>query len=88
MEVLKQPQFSPYPLADQIVILFLAVNGYLLSIKVENIHSFVKDCLDHLKNRKADLIDGIAQTGALSAEQESELRVTIEAYKESIKKHG
>ena len=88
MEVLKQPQFSPYPLVDQIIILFLAVNGYLLSVKVENISVFVKDCLEHLKLKKADLIDSIAQTGNLSAQQESELRNTIEAYRETLKFHG
>jgi len=87
MAVLKQPQFSPYPLADQILILFLAVNGYLLDVKIDAISSFVKDCIEHLKNQKAGLISSIAQTGVLSAEQESELRVTIEAYKEA-KKHN
>jgi F-type H+-transporting ATPase subunit alpha len=88
MEVLKQPQFSPYPLVGQIVILFLAVNGYLLNVKVENISAFVKECLEHLKTQKAGLISDIEQTGVLSAEQESQLRTTIEAYKEARRAHG
>jgi len=81
MEVLKQPQFSPYPLEEQIAILFLAVNGYLMDIKVENISSFVKDFLSHLKTQKADLMRSIAETGVVSADQESELRATVEAFK-------
>jgi F-type H+-transporting ATPase subunit alpha len=81
MEVLKQPQFSPYPLEEQIAILFLAVNGYLMDIKVEKISSFVKDFLSHLKTQKTDLMKNIAETGVVSADQESELRATVEAYK-------
>jgi F-type H+-transporting ATPase subunit alpha len=81
MEVLKQPQFSPYPLEEQIAILFLAVNGYLMDIKVERIQGFVKDFLTHLKAQKADLMKNIAETGVVSADQESELRATVEAYK-------
>jgi F-type H+-transporting ATPase subunit alpha len=81
MEVLKQPQFSPYPLEEQVAILFLAVNGYLMDIKVENIASFVKDFLTHLKTQKADLMRSIAETGVVSADQESELRATVDAYK-------
>ena len=81
MEVLKQPQFSPYPLEEQIAILFLAVNGYLMDIKVENISSFVKDFLTHLKTQKTELMKSIAETGVVTADQESELRATVEAYK-------
>ncbi|MDR2921955.1 MAG: F0F1 ATP synthase subunit alpha [Treponema sp.] len=85
MEVLKQPQLSPYPLEEQIGILFLAVNGYLIDVKVENVSAFVKDFLSHLKTHKADLMRSIAETGAVSAEQEEELRLTAEAFK-GIKK--
>ena len=85
MEVLKQPQFSPYPLEEQIAILFLAVNGYLMDIKVEKIPPFVKDFLSHLKTQKTDLMKSIAETGVVSADQESELRATVEAYKEKNK---
>jgi len=85
MEVLKQPQLSPYPLVEQIAILFLAVEGYLLDIKTENVSAFVKDFLAHLKSQKQDLMKGIADTGVVSKEQEDELRLTVEAFK-GIKK--
>jgi F-type H+-transporting ATPase subunit alpha len=81
MEVLKQPQLSPYPLEEQIAVLFLAVNGYLLDIKTENVSAFTKDFLQHLKTQKQELMRGIAQTGVVSQEQEDELRLTVEAFK-------
>jgi F-type H+-transporting ATPase subunit alpha len=81
MEVLKQPQFSPYALEDQAAILFLAINGYLMDVKVEHIAAFIKTWLAYLKNHHADLTRSVAETGALTAEQEEELRNAVEAYK-------
>jgi F-type H+-transporting ATPase subunit alpha len=81
MEVLKQPQYSPYPLEDQVAILFLAVNGYLLDIKAGEIASFIKAYLIYLKNKKADLMKSIGETGVVSAEQEGELRTAVEEFK-------
>jgi F-type H+-transporting ATPase subunit alpha len=85
MEVLKQPQFSPFSLVEQVMVLFLAVNGYLMDIKVERVSVFVKNCIEHLKDHKSELMNSIAQTGVISVEQESELHKAIDTYKE-IKK--
>jgi len=81
MEVLKQPQYSPYPLEEQVIILFLAVEGFLLDVKTENVSAFVKDFLLHLKSTKADLLKNIAETGVVSKEQEDELKKTVEYFK-------
>jgi len=81
MEVLKQPQLSPYQIAEQIAILFLAVEGYLLDVKTADVSAFVKDFLSHLKNQKQDLMRGIAETGVVSKEQEDELRLTVKNFK-------
>ncbi|GHV94456.1 ATP synthase subunit alpha [Spirochaetia bacterium] len=82
MEVLKQPQFSPYPMDEQVAILFLAINGYLMDVKVENIASFIKSYLEYLRIHKAQLMQGIADTGVISADQEGEMRNAVEAFKE------
>jgi F-type H+-transporting ATPase subunit alpha len=81
MEVLKQPQYSPYHLEEQVAILFLAVNGYLMDIKVEKISSFIKNYLLFLKSYKTELMQSIAETGSVSITQESELRSAVEAFK-------
>jgi F-type H+-transporting ATPase subunit alpha len=81
MEVLKQPQYSPYHLEEQVAILFLAVNSYLLDVAVDKISQFIKDYIAFLKSNKADLMRAIGETGELSIEQEGELRAAIEAYK-------
>jgi F-type H+/Na+-transporting ATPase subunit alpha len=81
MEVLKQPQYSPYHIEEQIVILFLAVEGFLLDIKTEDVSAFVKDFLLHLKSAKEDLLKNIAETGVVSKEHEDELRMTVVSFK-------
>jgi F-type H+-transporting ATPase subunit alpha len=82
MEVLKQPQYSPYPLEQQVAILFLAINGYLMDVNVEKVASFTKSFLEYLKSNYADLMKGIGETGVVSMGQEGELRSAVEKFKE------
>jgi F-type H+-transporting ATPase subunit alpha len=81
MEMLKQPQYSPYSLEEQTVVLFLAINGFLIDVDLNKVASFLKDFLLFLKANKADLLRTIAETGVVSDEQENELREITENYK-------
>jgi F0F1-type ATP synthase alpha subunit len=81
MEVLKQPQYAPYPLEQQVAILYLSINGYLLDVEVGKIASFVKSYLEYLQNYHADLMRSIGETGEVSAEQEGEFRSAAEQFK-------
>jgi F-type H+-transporting ATPase subunit alpha len=80
MEALKQPQYLPYHLEEQIAILFLAVNGFLLDIKVDDIFSFINQYLVYLKSHKNELMKNISETGVLSVEQETEFHSAISAF--------
>ncbi|MDR1046668.1 MAG: F0F1 ATP synthase subunit alpha [Treponema sp.] len=84
MEVLKQPQFKPYAVEEEVVILFLAVNGHLMDVPAEKVASFVKGYLESLKLKSAELLESIAGSGVLTVENEQELSAAIEAYKESV----
>jgi F-type H+-transporting ATPase subunit alpha len=81
LEALKQPQYSPYNLEDQIAILFLAINGYLLNVETDDVSAFIKEYLTFLKNEKCELVKNIAETGVLSVEQETELHEAIHSFK-------
>ncbi|MDR2608281.1 MAG: F0F1 ATP synthase subunit alpha, partial [Treponema sp.] len=85
MEVLKQPQFRPYAVEEEVVILFLAANGHLMDVPTEKVASFVKAYLESLKLKSAELLESIAGSGVLTAENEQELSAAIEAYKESVR---
>jgi F-type H+-transporting ATPase subunit alpha len=81
MAVLKQPQYAPYPVEEQTVVLFAAVNGYLMDVPVEKVMPFVAGFLDFLKGRHQDLLKTIAETRAISAELEGVLTEAVESYK-------
>jgi F-type H+-transporting ATPase subunit alpha len=82
MEVLKQPQYAPYPLEQQVAILFIAINGFLLDVEVEKVNPFVQACLEFLNRNHAELMKSIGETGQVSADQEGELRKAVEQFKE------
>jgi F-type H+-transporting ATPase subunit alpha len=81
MEVLKQPQYSPYPIEQQFAVLFAAINGYLLGVKVGEIARFITAYLEYLQNNNAELMHRIGETGEVSADQEGELRTAVEKFK-------
>jgi F-type H+-transporting ATPase subunit alpha len=81
MEVLKQPQFAPLPVEDQVAILFASINGYLMDVDVGKILEFIRKFIEHLKTRRTNILETIAKTGVLSMETEEELRSAIEEFK-------
>jgi F-type H+-transporting ATPase subunit alpha len=88
MEVLKQPQYAPYPLEHQVALLFMAINGYLLDVNVKKIQPFIKSWLEYLESNHAELMKGSGETGILSAEQEGELRTAAENFKDKAGSNG
>ncbi|GHV89858.1 ATP synthase subunit alpha [Spirochaetia bacterium] len=82
MEVLKQPQFSPYAMEEQVAILYMSVNGYLMDVAVDKIAAFIKGFLEYLRVHHAAILETIAKTGATSVELEQELAQAIEDFKQ------
>jgi F-type H+-transporting ATPase subunit alpha len=82
MEVLKQSQYAPYPLEEQVAILFVSVNGYLMDVEVSKVSPFIVDFLEYLKTRHGSLLEDIAKTSALSAEAEVDLTKAVENFKQ------
>lgn len=79
MELLKQPQSSPYPTADQVASIWTGTNGYLDDIDVADVLPFEHSLLDHL-HANSDVLETIATTGLLEPETEDELRKQVEAF--------
>ena len=80
MEVLKQPQYSPYQLEQQVAILFLAINGYLMKIEVKNVKSYVKSVIEYLYENHGEMMQSVKNTGVLSMINESEMHTALENY--------
>lgn len=73
-ELLKQPQLSPMPMEEQVCSIFAGVNGYLDPIKVSDVQRFEREFLDELREKGADILARIRDTGDLDAETEKKLR--------------
>lgn len=88
MEILKQPQYQPVPVEDQVMIIYAAVNRFLASIPVELIKSFEKGFSDFMRTHHPNVGKAIKETGELSADTEEQLKEAIEAYKTEFSKEN
>ena len=65
VEVLKQGQFSPFKVAEQVVSIFAVTEGHMDKVPVEKIEDFEAGLADYVRTRHPELLDGIASTGEL-----------------------
>jgi F-type H+-transporting ATPase subunit alpha len=82
MEVLKQPQFSPYTTAQQFAILYTAVNGFLMDLEPKKVSAFVKGFMEYLAAHNAAMLETLNASGVSSPEIEEELTAAVENYKQ------
>jgi F-type H+-transporting ATPase subunit alpha len=80
-EILKQPQYAPYPLGVEIAVLYAAVNGYLSDYKVEEMRQALETLLRLFSYKHKDLIDKLTSTGELQPELEASLKAVLEGFK-------
>ncbi len=73
-ELLKQPQYQPLEVADQVPLIFCGVNGLLDKLPIDRIGEFEKKFLSHLKSQESALLATIAKEGSLSKESESKMK--------------
>ena len=84
-ELLKQKQYSPLTVAEQVITVFTGVRGYLDDVALDQIKNFEKDILEKIKNEKNEIISTIQTTGKLEKETEDSLIQIIQEYKKSKK---
>jgi F-type H+-transporting ATPase subunit alpha len=84
-ELLKQNQYSPLTVAEQVVSVFTGVRGYLDDVELNQIKGFEKDILEKIKNEKNEILSSIDASGKLEKETEDLLIQIIQEYKKSKK---
>jgi F-type H+-transporting ATPase subunit alpha len=84
-ELLKQKQYSPLTVAEQVITVFTGVRGYLDDVELDQIKNFEKDILEKIKNEKSEIINAIQTTGKLAQETEDLLIKIIQEYKKNKK---
>ncbi len=84
-ELLKQDQYSPLTVAEQVISVFTGVKGYLDDVELNKIKFFEKDIIEKVKNDKPEILEAIKSSGKLEDDIEKSLIQLIEDYKKSSK---
>ena len=84
VELLKQPQYTPYAVEDQVVSIFLGTGGHLDSVPVEDVARFETELLEHVKASHEGIIDEIRETKKLSEEAQEKLSDVINEFKKGF----
>jgi F-type H+-transporting ATPase subunit alpha len=85
MELLKQPQYSPFPVEDQVASIWAGTKGKLDDVPVEDVRRFESELLDHLR-RNTEVLATIASTGKLGDELEQQLASAVDEFRANFLK--
>jgi len=84
-ELLKQDQYSPMTVAEQVISVFTGVKGYLDNVDIGKIKQFEKDIIEKVKSDKPEIIESIQSSGKLEEDTERLVVQIIEEYKKGMK---
>jgi F-type H+/Na+-transporting ATPase subunit alpha len=84
VELLKQGQYKPYHMADQVISIFSGNQGFCDDIPLSKIAEFEEQLLSHIQEQKAELRDELIQTGELTDELAEKLKEVIGQFKKGF----
>ncbi|WP_147819810.1 F0F1 ATP synthase subunit alpha [Salidesulfovibrio onnuriiensis] len=84
VELLKQPQYQPLPVQEQVVGLYAGSRGFMDDVPVEAIQKFERELLDFMRNSKSDILKDIVEKQALDEDIEGRLKAAIEEFKKGF----
>ena len=79
-ELLKQPQFSPLSMEEQVVVMYAGTRGYLDKLPVSKVGQYEAELLRHLHAEKSSMLETIRTEKKLSDDTEAELKKTLDAF--------
>jgi len=82
VEILKQPQYQPVPVEDQVLVIYAVTNGFMDKIPVDRIQEYERGLRDYVRSRHGGLLDHIIETGNLP--DTDTLESAISEYTESF----
>jgi len=85
VELLKQPQYQPMPVQEQVVSLYAGTRGYMDEVPLDAVHKFETELMEFMRNSKADVLKDIVEKKALDADIEGRLKAGIEEFKKGFR---
>ncbi|MEO1100866.1 MAG: F0F1 ATP synthase subunit alpha [Pseudomonadota bacterium] len=83
-ELLKQPQYAPLLMEEQVFVIYAGTRGYLDDIKLEDVTRYEAELLTHVRGQKGDLLKKIAKEAALTDDIEAGIKETLDAFTKSF----
>lgn len=84
MEILKQGQYEPMDVAEQVIIFFSLINGLMDNVPVKKIKEFEGDVVSYFKNTASDILEVIRSTKVLEEVTEEKIKKVVENYKNTL----
>jgi F-type H+-transporting ATPase subunit alpha len=84
MEVLKQPQYSPVVVEEQVMVIYTAINGYIDDVPMGDVAKFEREFIKFLRSNHPTIGDTIRETKVLSTDTENALKQAIKEFKETF----
>jgi len=81
-ELLKQPQFSPLAMEEQVCVIYAGTRGYLDGLSVSDVSRFEADLLRHLHSEHGDLLSSIREEKKLTDDSEGKLKAALDKFTE------
>ncbi len=85
VELLKQPQYQPMPVQEQVASLYAGTRGFMDEVPLDAVRKFESEMLEFLRNSKADILKDIVEKKALDADLEGRLKAAIEEFKKGFR---
>lgn len=79
-ELLKQAQFSPFPVEEQVISIFAGTRGYLDTIEVRDVVRFEREMLNSIRSKNADILESIRTDKELKKDTEAKLVAALEQF--------
>jgi len=84
VEILKQNQYVPMSVANQIAMLFSGINGYLDNVDLDKINKYETELVEYLAANNQEILDEMMKSGKLDEKNESELKKTLENFSKTF----
>ncbi|SDN42585.1 F-type H+-transporting ATPase subunit alpha [Desulfonauticus submarinus] len=85
VELLKQPQYQPMPVQEQVVSLYAGTRGFMDDLPVDAVRKFEDGLLDYMRNQRSDILNEIKESQDLSEELDKKLAEAINEFKKTFK---
>ncbi|MDR1702499.1 MAG: F0F1 ATP synthase subunit alpha [Sporomusaceae bacterium] len=83
-ELLKQPQYVPMPVEEQVITIYTGINGYLDTVAVDEVVSFEHELLKFMRSNYSEIIKAIKERKTIDKETEEALKKAITEFKDTF----